>query len=265
MSTESSAGKWLLGCALVGVLLVLLCGGGLFMIGWLGYRTASQVAQTAAAGLEDQMRQMQFAAGWTAPAAGSGADVLFPAEVNAWQLAAHDEESAIVELGLARDGRHARYESGVSAVDVYAYEVPPGEQSQVFHDAAAAIENVGYSSRSQAHVDDGASHRMTFSFSPPETYGRMWWSQGWLFVFKTSESTVNLDAFLEQYLTTIGGTAAPDPQMPPSGEPAPLETKVAPPAGPSPESPPMPQAAPESPDPPAPGNPEEAGSGSPPQ
>jgi hypothetical protein len=229
------------------VLLIVLCGGGLFMLGLFGYRAASQVAQSAATGMQEQMQQMAFAAAWQPPAPGSGPDVLFPPAINAWQLAAHDDQSAIVELALERDGLHARYESGVSGVDVYAYEVPPVEQSQIFNEAAAAIENVNYSSRSQGHVDDGTSHRLTFSFSPPDTHGRMWWSQGWLFVLKTSEGTVDLDAFLEQYLTAIRGTATTDvPSALPADDPgvsktAPLifppDSPVAPEAETAPDAP----------------------------
>ena len=231
MSGENSSGKWIIGCLLGGVLLIVLCGGGLFLLGLLGYRAASQVGQTAILGIQEQAQQMQFAAAWQPPAAGSGADVLFPPAINAWQLASHDDESAIVELGLERDGLHARYASGVAGVDVYAYEVPPEEQSQIFNDAAAAIENVAYSSRAQGHVDDGTSHRMTFSFAPPDTYGRMWWCQGWLFVLKTSDSTIDLDAFLEQYLTAIQGTATTD--VPSALPDDPGASKIEPPASPS--------------------------------
>lgn len=203
MSNEGTGTKWLVGCLVAGVLMLLLCGGGLFMIGWFGYRTANQVAQSVSTGLEEQMQQMHFASTWQPPGPGSGADRLFPDSVNAWRLASHDDDSAIVELGIERDGLHALYESGVAGVDVYAYEVPAVEQSALFQEAADAIEAVNYTTRLQGHVDDGTSHRMTFSFSPPETNGRLWWCRGWLFVFKTDNSNIDLDAFQKQYLTAI--------------------------------------------------------------
>lgn len=245
MSGESSSGKWIVGCLIGGVALIVLCGGGLFLVGLLGYRTASQVGQAAVLELQEQAQQMQFATAWSGPPAGSGADVLFPASINAWQLASQDEESAIVELGLERSGLHGRYQSGVTEVDVYAYEVPQAEQSQIFNDAAAAIENVGYTTRSQGHVDDGTSHRMTFSFSPPDTHGRMWWCRGWLFVFKTSDGTVDLDAFQQQYLSAVGTVAMPT-QMQPPGQPVP-PVEVAPPVNVSPEPAPTTETAPDSP------------------
>ena len=62
----------------------------------------------------------------------------------------------------------------------------------------------------------------------------MWWCQGWLFVFRTSDSTIDLDAFLEQYLTAIRGTATTDvpsavPDDPGASKMAPL---IEPPASP---------------------------------
>lgn len=263
MSGESSSGKWIVGCLIAGVALIVLCGGGLFFVGLLGYRTANQVAQTAVVEMQEQAQQMQFASAWTGPAAGSGADVLFPEAVNAWQLVSHDDQSAIVELGLERNGLHARYESGVTGVDVYAYEVPMVEQTQVFDAASAAIDNVGYSSKVQGQVDDGTSHRMSFSVSPPELHGRLWWCRGWLFVFKTSDGTIDLDAFQQQYLTAIAGQpAVPDGMQPPE-QPIPPSVETAPPLQATPEEAPSAESAPENPG--SNDNPEEAPPDTPPQ
>ena len=188
--------------------MLLVCGGGLALVGWFGYRTASQVGQSISTGIQQQAEQMQFASVWQAPQPGAGPDVLFPENVNAWRLASHDDDSAIVELAIERDGRHARYESGVTGIDVYAYEVPAVEQAALFQDAADAIEAVNYTKRVQGHIDDGTSHRMTFEFAPPETYGRMWWCRGWLFVLKSDNSTLDLDAFQTQYLSAVADRAA---------------------------------------------------------
>lgn len=208
MSNEGSGSKWIVGCLVAGVLMLLVCGGGLALLGFVGYRTANQVGQSISTGIQQQAEQMQFASAWLAPQPGAGPDVLFPENVNAWRLASHDDDAPIVELGIERDGRHARYESGVTGIDVYAYEVPAVEQAALFQDAASAIEAVNYTTRVQSHIDDGTSHRMTFEFSPPETYGRMWWCRGWLFVLKSDNSTLDLDAFQTQYLSAVAGLAA---------------------------------------------------------
>lgn len=199
MSNQGSGTKWLVGCLVIGLLFLLLCGGGLFLVGLFGYRAA----QSVSTGFEDQVEQMQFAAAWQPPEAGAGPERLFPENVNAWQRVLHDDDADIPELALAHSGLHARYESGVAGIDVYAYEVAAAEQAAVFQGASDAIDAVSYSTKVSGQIDDGTSHRLSFTVSPPELQGRMWWSRGWLFVFMADKHSLDLDAFQRQYLTTI--------------------------------------------------------------
>jgi hypothetical protein len=201
MSNERSGSKWIVGCLVAGVLMLLVCGGGFALVGWYGHHTARQISQSVSLGIEEQAEQTQFASDWQAPQPGAGPDVLFPENVNAWRLASHDDDAAIVELAIERDGRHARYESGVTGIDVYVYEVPADKQTRMFLEAAAEA-------RLRGRIDDGTSHRLVYEISPRQTYGHWWWCRGWLFVLISDINTLELDAFQTQYLSAVAGRAA---------------------------------------------------------
>ena len=146
-----------------------------------------QAAQQIGPEFQRQMQDMQFAAEWRPPAPDAGPDQLLPEAVGGWTRSSHDDLSTIPELAIARDGVHGAYDSNGTTVDVYAYPLPMHEQGQLFGEAVKAIEEAGYTTRSQANVDMGSYHWMTFSFDPPQRFGRMWWSQGWLFVTITDK------------------------------------------------------------------------------
>lgn len=205
MSGESSSSKWIVGCLAAAILGVLLCAGGAVLLGVWSYRAASVAVQQASTELAAQARESQFAATWTPPASGAGPETLLPEQLHAWQRTAHDDAARIPELGFDRAGLHAVYESGVTGVDVYVYEVPSTEQQALFDAAGAAIDAGSFQSRSKLSMFDATSHRMTFSFSPPHRQGILWWCQGWLFVFIADDPTFDLDGFRKQYLTGIQG------------------------------------------------------------
>lgn len=203
MSSESSAAKWLVGCLIAGVAGVLLCGGAIALIGFWGYGVARQVAQEIGPEFQKQMQGMQFAAEWRPPPPDAGPDELFPEEFAAWMRRSYDDQAAIPELGIARDGFHGVYKANGMTVNVYAYPVAINEQGPLFAEAVKAIDTAGYTTRSQANVDLGSFHWMTFEFSPPQRFGRMWWASGWLVVTMTDNPAVNLENFEQGYLLAI--------------------------------------------------------------
>ena len=199
MSNDNSSSKWLVGCLVAGAVAVLLCGGVVALIVFWGYQVAQQVGPQ----IQQQMQGVQFAAQWTPPGPDADADELLPVAVGPWSRVAHDDLAAIPELAIARDGLHGTYEGVNTKIEVYAYQVPMQDQAQLFQDALDAMESAGYTTRAQANVDMGSHHWMTFSFSPPERSGRMWWSQGWLFVMTSDVSGTDLEGFEQVYLRTI--------------------------------------------------------------
>jgi hypothetical protein len=194
-----------------------------------------QAAEEARRDMAEQAEAAQFGAAWVPPAAGAASDVLFPENITAWRRTSQDDAAEVAELGLSRPGQHAVYESGIEGVDLYVYEVGADEQSAVFQSAADAIDSGSYTTRSKISVDDGTTHRMTFSFSPPERHGLMWWCKGWLLVFIADDAEVDLASFQREHATLIQGaqasvetppvTPAADGAAPtiedPAGEPSP--------------------------------------------
>jgi len=217
MSTENSGTKWIVGCLVAGVVVVLLCGGTLALLGFLGYRAVEKVVQEAG----PQMQHIAFADTWTPPLPDAGPNDLFPQTLGAWSRTDLNDSAAIPELAIDRDGQHGVYESGGNNVDIYAYSVPTDEQLSVFDAAVRAIDDANYSSQSKMGTDYGISHWMTFSFDPPPRYGRMWWAKDWLFVTMTDAAGVNLEDFERIYLTAIQG-----PPEPGSLDGAPLDEPV---------------------------------------
>lgn len=206
MSSESSAAKWLAGCAIAGVLSLLLCGGGVVLLVYWGANKFGEIAQQFGTELQQQLAELQFAEAWRPPA---GPELPFPARFGAWVRADQDAAAVIPELGIDRDGWHAVYESAGSTVNVYAYRVPASEQARLFDEAAAAIDAVDYSSRSLMRKDYGTLNRLGFSYSPPERHGRMWWSQDWLFVFVTPSADVELESFEREFLLAVQTPESP--------------------------------------------------------
>lgn len=245
---SSSTGKWVIGCLAVGFVGVVLCAGGAFFAVRTALftardaaRQAMQQAQEAQREILAQQEESQFGMGWAPPAADAAPELLFPEQVGAWQRSSHDDVAEFAELGLSRSGRHAVYESGIVGIDVFVYEVPAEEQNAVFQAAEDAINAGGYSSTSHSAMDDGIVHRMTFSFSPPERHGLMWWCKGWLFVFIADDDQADLNGFQRDYATLIQATGRamePKPADPgagdearPGGEAAPEGTKDQPESG----------------------------------
>jgi hypothetical protein len=222
MSTEqSSSNKWLIGCLIAGVVGLLLCGGVVVFFGVLGYRAAQQIQAELGPEFEKQMERLAYVQTWRAPPADAGPDQLLPPTFGGWTLSGHDDAAAIPELAIEREGVHGTYESAGTTVNVYAYRVPMTEQTQVFEAASTAIDEAGYSSKSQAQMDYGSMHWMTFEFNPPQRTGRLWWANDWLFVMMTETPAVNLESFENDYLDTI--QAPPVPGMDDSSSTEPVE------------------------------------------
>jgi hypothetical protein len=222
-SEQSSAVKVLIGCLIAGVVGVLLCGGAIVFFAYKGAGFLQQVAKEAGPAFKAQMEQIQFAETWQPPAADARAEQLFPATVGGWSLSGHDDAAAIPELAIERDGLHGTYESVGTTINVYVYQVPMTEQSQIFSAATAAIDGAGYKTQSKEDVDVGTAHWMPFNFSPPERFGRMWWTKDWLVVLLTESAAVNLAGFEKDYLTAIEAPPVPgmeEPAATESAEPA---------------------------------------------
>jgi hypothetical protein len=244
MSSEgsSSAGKWIIGCGVAAFLGIVICAGGLFFAVRSGIQTARNAARQAMQAAQEAQREMaeqaeaaQFAAAWIPPAPGATSDVLFPENISGWGRTNQDDATEVAELGLSRAGKHAVYESGIDGIDVYVYEVGADEQSAVFQSAADAIDAGSYTTRSKFSVDDGNVHRMTFSISPPERYGLMWWCKGWLLVFIADDAEVDLTNFQREYATSIQGaqtSAETTPATPAADGAAPTIEESAPEASP---------------------------------
>ena len=203
MSNGDRSTAWIVGCSIAGLLGVVVCGGGLAATFWFSMKQAVNVAQTAQAEMQDQIRATGFASAWVPPRTDAAAGEMVAGAIEAWRLVDQEATTELIDLGIERDGERGAYQSGATVMDVYAFQVPEAEQSELFAQAADGIDQFNFSTNYS--LDDGISHRMAISYSPPSHHGQLWWCKGWLFVFLTEDDALDLESFRETYLTTIAG------------------------------------------------------------
>jgi len=196
----SRTGQWMLGCLALS-LVGLTIGGTALTI--LGMAIASQNVNFTVAIPQDERLESEISKTWQAPPTGVGADRLFPSTVRELSLVSTAEAEPIRELAMNRTGLQASYSAGKNTVRVHAYPVAPAEQGGLIVAAQNAIGSGQYQMTTSRRGGDSRTDRLVYSVSSPRTYGQLWASQGWLFVFMTEDSSVDLDEFRHEYLQLI--------------------------------------------------------------
>lgn len=188
---KTSRTPWLIGCG-IGLVLLLLCGGGLGLLGFRGWGVFQ-------AGLEKANEEEAFAQNWQAPAPEASPEVFAPESVAGYSLTTSDENAAFPALGIESEGYHAVYEQGDDTVDVSVYRMTEAERSTTFDEIKRRIDD---DNRFQFHTLVHLGRSLEFSVNPPELHGKLLHASGWL-VFVRSTTVSDLDPFLRAYLEAV--------------------------------------------------------------
>ncbi|HVK07773.1 MAG TPA: serine/threonine-protein kinase [Gemmataceae bacterium] len=175
---------------------------------------------------------------WKPPAADAPADVLFPPTLpdNHRRVRA-DEPGPDPELGLTMPGRRATYTTADGAeVSVAAYQCSEDQARAIHGKIQTLIRQI-----QQGTADQGSrakvvysssntqNHTITFGFSDQQhqrtEFGKTWYSQGWLFYFRTDAPMV-IEQFPSKYLLEMSKKAlapprktGPEPPQAPAASP----------------------------------------------
>lgn len=203
MSSNDSAIKWLLGCGVVFLLVIVLCAGLGYWLFQKGVQLAEQVGEAIEEGFEEQTQRLQFAAEWKPPAEDAASEDLFPQSVLDFTLTADDRQAAVDEFDIDLAGHRADYDSGSAGVEVFAYRATSLEKEAIFTRVGEALDGGGFSSKWHVNFDLGHHARFDYSVSPPSQSGVLWWAGDWLFLFRATDTEMPLEPFIQAYLSAI--------------------------------------------------------------
>jgi hypothetical protein len=186
---RSSSKPLLIGCGVVGLVFLLLCGGGFFF----GFRLFQ-------AGMERMGQDEDLARAWTPPVADATAETFAPPTVADYKLTASDEEGGFPALGLEQDGPHAVYQKGSDKVEVSVYRMDEAGKNAAFDEVIRRIDD---DDRFGSHSNVRLPRSLRFNVNPPELHGVLWYDDGWL-VFVRSATVTDLGPFLKAYVEALG-------------------------------------------------------------
>lgn len=196
---KGDAGKIVIGCAVVAVVALLICGG-LFT-----YYIPKMMKQAGEA-IQNEIVREQFADDWNPPAEDVTTEELFPEMVGEYTRQAQPDETTLSQFGIEDPSQHARYSGPATEVDVYVMQVERQIKNAYFITLKDTIENGNFTSQSTFKMQD----RFYFQVSPPEQTGWFWWKDGWM-ITVISPSNEDPEPFLTKYLLQISG---PEPVVP---------------------------------------------------
>jgi hypothetical protein len=154
--------------------------------------------------LREEGQRRSLADNWQAPADDASPETFFPPKVSDYTLSTHDTKADIPEIHFDIPGWHARYDSGQSQLDVFAYQVTDLEREALF----GRIEKIADDDDDDDfdHDQDNRSvylfltgYRCCYKTSSDQFH--LWWMKGWLLVFRTND-TKDCEDFVLEFLTT---------------------------------------------------------------
>ena len=187
---KSSCLKILLGCAIA---LVVLCGGGITLVVVFAPKWVEWVQTLVTKAQEWEA----FAQTWNPPPADANPDRLFPAQVAGFDRKDVNKDPA-PQMGINLAGSQATYQKGADTMEVFAYRANPAEKDA----AVRQVEKAQQQEPTKFHLKMEMPNHTRLEFTQGQEHGVLWWSQGWLFLVRTT-GTTDAEAFLKSYLTAI--------------------------------------------------------------
>jgi hypothetical protein len=135
-------------------------------------------------------------------------ELLFPAQLDGYQLQEVDDQAERPALDIHRRGRHGHYQANELRLDLYVYRLNELEKEAQYLRVIHVLEKqkgkgtahpslvagTALSSRLTYHLGDKVKEATT-----PRPRGVLWWNRSWLFLMQTDE-TVDPEPLLLKYL-----------------------------------------------------------------
>ncbi len=221
--------RWIspLGCfALVACLMLTCIGGTTLGVWWLIGRGTDMVKQFK----QEERSKAEWdtvSTLWQPPQPNADLQVLFPTSLeNGFHRSRNDKAVADEEFGISLAGQRGVY-SGPKGeeIEVRAYVCSEAEAKQIQGRVEKFVKTVQQGSatavgdskrKSMVYSASNSSHRtVTFGFSDllnqNHEYGKIWYGQGWLFYFKTTELLL-IQSFPSSYLLEMSQRGATAPK-----------------------------------------------------
>jgi serine/threonine protein kinase len=212
-----------LGCLAGAVLLLTMCvGAPTAAVWWLIVKTSDRIKDIADSHRQSEAEWDAIAKMWHAPSEDADPEVLLPPRLGDGKFTRIKQDPAApdAELGITLPGRQGTYRGPDGEVNVYVYRCPDAEakaiENKVYQFAQSRLNSAGGPANSTRHkavyaAQDSGARTVTFGFhdaqSANQEYGKLWYSQGWLFWFQTSEP-LQIDSFPSKYLIEVSKRAA---------------------------------------------------------
>lgn len=223
--------RWIspLGCfALVACLMLTCIGGTTLGVWWLIGRVTDMVKEFKQAEERSTAEWNIISKLWQPPPANADLQVLFPTTLldNKFRRSRNDQIVADEEFGITLPGRRGIYAGPEGQeIEVRAYLCSEAEAKEIQTRVEKFVKAVQQGS-SNAFADSkrkkvvysasNSSHRtVTFGFTDSlnqnQEYGKIWYGQGWLFYFKTTELLL-IESFPSSYLLEVSQRASDAPK-----------------------------------------------------
>jgi serine/threonine protein kinase len=194
----------LFGCFGLAALSIVICGG----LGYLAINKINQVGDLLdrlkdQGGSWDRLERV-----WLPPSPDAPNELLFPPQLDEYQLQEVDDQADRPALDIHQKGRHGHYQSDEHRLDLYVYHLSQLEKEAQYQHVINALDRQRgkgdvrrslvagspLSSRLTYHLGDKAKGNPT-----PRPRGVLWWNRGWLFMLQTEEA-VDPEPLLLKYL-----------------------------------------------------------------
>jgi hypothetical protein len=194
----------LFGCFGLAALTIVVCGG-------LGYLAISKISQVSdildrlkdQGGSWDHLERV-----WLPPPSDAPQALLFPPQLEEYQLQEVDDQADRPALDIHQKGRHGHYQSDEHRLDLYIYHVSQLEKEAQYQHVINALEKQRGKGDTHRSLVAGSplSSRLTYHLgdrvkgnATPRPRGVLWWNRGWLFMLQ-SEEAVDPEPLLLKYL-----------------------------------------------------------------
>ncbi len=170
----------------------------------------------------DNLRVAALEKSWRPPSA-SPDGAWFPASVDGWTCGKVAVVPGLPELNIEREASSATYTKGDQQMTVAVLAANDLEREALFARAKSALENEANTSGTLS----GPNYRVNYNTSGGRmtmssgnrlyvrtngvNHSRLWWLNGWLFVFRTKGGP-DPESFMQQYLDAMQPTALEAPR-----------------------------------------------------
>jgi hypothetical protein len=205
----------LLGCLLVGLILIAVGVGGLILAIQFGIDKVTDAAHDISKLVNEERDNDQLwkliDEDWQAPPATMPVDQLLPASLDTFSRGPIRPVENVEELGISRSGHVASYNAFGKTVDVYVFTIPKAEHEEVIAEIQAEAKTAVGGGQVSRSSSNGASRRLNFARGLPVKERVVVWARDDRLFAAIGKETENPDPVLIGLLRAISKKPALKP------------------------------------------------------